>query len=48
MKPVDIKSKAYISFDKENSYVSWTYSIKDLNEEEIIGTFCKKQLQKRN
>ena len=26
----------------------WTYVISDLNDEEIVGTFYKKELQKRN
>ena len=26
----------------------WTYVIKDLNDEEIIGMFCEKELQKTN
>ena len=26
----------------------WTYVINDLNEEEIVGTFCKKELKNRN
>ena len=26
----------------------WTYVINDLNEEEIVGTFYKKELQNRN
>ena len=26
--------------------VPWTYVINDLNDEEIIGTFCEKELQK--
>ena len=28
--------------------VPWTYSINDLNGEEIIGTFYEKELQKKN
>ena len=28
--------------------VPWTYVINDLNGEEIIGTFCEKELQKTN
>ena len=28
--------------------VSWTYVINDLNDEEIIGTFYEKELQKTN
>ena len=26
--------------------VSWTYFTSDLNVEEIVGTFCEKELQK--
>ena len=26
----------------------WTYVISDLKDEEIVGTFCKKELQKAN
>ena len=28
--------------------VPWIYVINDLNGEEIIGTFCEKELQKNN
>ena len=28
--------------------VPWTYVVNDLNGEEIIGTFCEKELQKTN
>ena len=28
--------------------VPWTYVINDLNGEEIMGTFCEKELQKTN
>ena len=28
--------------------VPWTYMISDLKSEEIVGTFCKKQLQITN
>ena len=30
------------------STVPWTYVFSDLNGEEIVGTFCKKELQKTN
>ena len=33
---------------KVKNTVSWTYVISGLNEEEIAGTFCKKELQKTN
>ena len=31
---------------KVKNTVTWTYVINDLNEEEIVGTFCEKELQK--
>ena len=31
---------------KVKNNVPWTYVINDLNGEEIIGTFCEKELQK--
>ena len=31
----------------EENTVPWTYLINDLNKEEIIGTFYKKELQKK-
>ena len=33
---------------KVKNTVSWTYVINDLNGEEIVGTFYKKELQKTN
>ena len=33
---------------KVKNTVPWTYSIKDLNGEEIIETFYEKELQKTN
>ena len=33
---------------KIENTVPWTYFINHLNSEEIIGTFCKKELQKTN
>ena len=33
---------------KVKNIVPWTYVINDLNDEEIIGTFYKKKLQKTN
>ena len=33
---------------KFKSAVPWTYVISDLNGEEIVGKFCKKELQKTN
>ena len=38
-----------ISFVRKiKNTVSWTYVINDLNEEEIIGSFYEKELQKTN
>ena len=28
--------------------VPWTYVVEDVNEQELAGTFCKKELQKTN
>ena len=33
---------------KIKNYVPWTYVISDLNEEEIVGRFYEKELQKTN
>ena len=33
---------------KVKNTVTWTYFINDLNEEEIAGTFYKKELKKQN
>ena len=33
---------------KVKNTVLWTYVINDLNGEEIMGTFCEKELQKTN
>ena len=35
-------------FSKIKNTVPWTYVINDLNGEEIIGTFCEKELQNTN
>ena len=32
--------------NKINDTVPYTYNLKDLNDEEIIGSFCDKELQK--
>ena len=38
-----------VSFIKKvKNTVPWTYLIEDLNGEEIIGTFCERELQKTN
>ena len=39
-------SKEIFIVDKINDTVSYTYNLKDLNDEEIIGSFYDKQLQK--
>ena len=36
----------YLLFDKINDTVPYTYNLKDLNDEEIIGSFYDKELQK--
>ena len=33
---------------KVKNTVPWTYVISDLKDEEIIGIFCEKELQKTN
>ena len=33
---------------KVKNTVPWTYVIRDLNEEEIVETFCEKELEKSN
>ena len=33
---------------KVQNTVPWTYVISDFNSEEIVGTFYKKELQKKN
>ena len=38
-------SKEIFIVNKINT-VPWTYSLKDLNGEEIIGSFCDRELQK--
>ena len=39
-------SREIFIFNKINDTVPYTYNIKDLNEEEIIGSFCDRELQK--
>ena len=57
MKPADVNSNTYIDFGIENTNkdskyikntVSWTYVMSDLNNKEIVGTFCEEELQKPN
>ena len=38
-------SKEIFTVNKINDTVPYTYNIKDLNDEEIIGSFCDKELQ---
>ena len=33
---------------KKKNTVRWTYVINDFNGEEVIGTFCEKELHKTN
>ena len=39
-------SKEIFIVDKINDTVPYTYNLKDLNDEEIIGSFCDRELQK--
>ena len=39
--------EAFVIKNVKNT-VAWTYVISDLNGEEIIKTFCEKELQKTN
>ena len=39
-------SKEIFIVDKRNDTVPYTYNIKDLNDEEIIGSFYDRELQK--
>ena len=39
-------SKEIFIFDKINDTVPYTYNLKDLNDEEIIGSFYDQELQK--
>ena len=41
-------SKEIFIVDKVNDTVPYTYNLKDLNDEEIIGSFYNKELQKTN
>ena len=41
-------SKEVFVIEKVKNTVLWTYAISDLNGEEIVGTFCKKEFQKSN
>ena len=37
-----------MTIKKVKNIVPWTYAINDLNDDEIIGTFYVKELQKTN
>ena len=39
-------SKEIFIVNKINDTVPYRYNIKDLNDEEIIGSFCDRELQK--
>ena len=43
-----IGQKKFLLLIKLKSTVPWTYAISDLNGEQIIGSFCEKELQKTN
>ena len=43
-----IGRKKFLYLKKVKNTVPWTYVINDLNDEEIIGTFYEKELQKTN
>ena len=40
--------KKFLLLKKIKNTVPWTYIISDLNGEEIVGSFCEKELQKTN
>ena len=42
------RSEEVFIISKIKNTVPWTYVINDLNGEEIIGTFCEKELKKTN
>ena len=48
MKPVHVKPRIYIDFNKENNKEGPKFKLGDLNVEEIVGTFYKKEFQKTN
>ena len=41
-------SEEVFAINKVKNTVPWTYVISDLTGEEIVGTFCEKELQKKN
>ena len=48
MVTLKIGSTKFFLIKKVKNTVPWTYSIEDLNEENFIGTICKKDLQKKS
>ena len=40
--------KKFLILKKVKNTVPWTYTINDLNDDKIIGTFYEKELQKTN
>ena len=42
------KAEEVFVFKKVKNTVPWTYIINDLNGDDVIGTFYKKELQKTN
>ena len=45
---LQIGPKKFLSLKKIKNMIPWTYVINDFNDEEIIGTFSEKELQKTN
>ena len=43
----NLSDKVFV-IKKVKSTVPWTYVISDLNGEEIVGTFCERELRKTN
>ena len=41
-------SEEFFVAKKIKNTVPWTYIITDLQVEEVVGTFCKKELEKTN
>ena len=41
-------SEEVFMIKKDENTIQWTYNISDFNEEEIVGTFYEKELQKTN
>ena len=45
---LQIGVKKFLRLKNINNTFPWTYIINDLNDEEIVGTFFEKELQKTN